>query len=84
MVCMKKTFNIDPELLKEARESCGAKTDTEAIRLGLEALLYRAAVERMIAYAGSEGPAVRDVPRRRPETLPEERRATKSKRRRAA
>lgn len=85
IVCMrKKTFNIDPELLKDAKEACGAKTDTDAIRLGLEALLYRAAVERMIAYAGSEGTGVRDVPRRRPEILPEERRPAKSRRRRAA
>jgi hypothetical protein len=53
-------------LLKEAREACGAKTDTGTIRLGLEELVRRAAGERMIAYFGSE-PDAQDVPRRRDE-----------------
>jgi Arc/MetJ family transcription regulator len=63
---MKKTLNIDEALLKDAREASGAKTDTEAVRLGLEALVRRAAAERMIAYFGSE-PDAQDVPRRRDE-----------------
>jgi hypothetical protein len=82
----KKTFNIDPKLLKEAKQACGAKTDTDAIRIGLQALVRRAAYERMIAYAGSEGPNVQDVPRRRPEVLEEEPPKSKSRprKRRAA
>ena len=63
---MKKTFNVDKDLLREAKEACGAKTDTETIRLGLEALVRRAAAERMIAYFGSE-PDAKDIPRRRDE-----------------
>ncbi|HUK18955.1 MAG TPA: type II toxin-antitoxin system VapB family antitoxin [Bryobacteraceae bacterium] len=63
---MKKTFNVDKELLREAKEACGAKTDTETIRLGLEALVRRAAGERMIAYGGTE-PYSPDIPRRRAE-----------------
>lgn len=65
---MKKTFNIDPKLLKRAKEACGARTATEAIRRGLEALIFDAATERMIAYGGSEPNAV-DVPRRREEPV---------------
>jgi len=63
---MKKTFNVDKELLREAKEACGAKTDTETIRLGLEALVRNAAYERIIAFGGSE-PYSEDVPRRREE-----------------
>jgi Arc/MetJ family transcription regulator len=60
----KKTFNIDAALLAEARQACGAHTDTDAIRQGLEALLQRAASQRMIAYLGTESDA-QDVPRGR-------------------
>jgi len=74
MVWMKKTFNIDDQLLKEAKVSCGATTDTETIRLGLEALVRHAAYERLRALRGSE-PQARDVPRRRERPSPK-RRAT--------
>jgi Bacterial antitoxin of type II TA system, VapB len=62
--CMKKTFNVDDKLFKEAKGACGATTDTETIRLGLEALVRHAAYERLRALRGTE-PHVRDVPRRR-------------------
>jgi Bacterial antitoxin of type II TA system, VapB len=61
---MKKTMNIDPKLLKEARAACGAASDTEAVRLGLEALVRNAAYQRMRELLGSE-PDAKDVPRRR-------------------
>ena len=64
MVCMKKTFNVDEALLKEAKAACGAGTDTETLRLGLEALVRHAAYERLRGLLGSE-PHARDVPRRR-------------------
>jgi len=76
---MKKTFNVDAKLLKDAREACGAKTDTETIRLGLEALVYRAAAERMIAYFGSE-PDAEDIPRRRDELTETEEESAQSRR----
>jgi Arc/MetJ family transcription regulator len=63
-VCMKKTLHIDQNLLAEARMVSGATTDTDAVRLGLEALLRHVAYERLRALRGSE-PAARDVPRRR-------------------
>ena len=61
---MKKTLHIDEHLLREAREASGATTDTETVRLGLEALLRRRAYERLRALRGTESGA-RDVPRRR-------------------
>lgn len=61
---MKKTFNVEDGLLRDAREACGAGTDTETIRLGLEALVRRAAYQRMRTYLGTE-PDVQDIPRRR-------------------
>jgi Arc/MetJ family transcription regulator len=63
-VCMKKTLHIDERLLREARSACGAATDTDTVRLGLEALVRHSAYERLRALRGSE-PGARDVPRRR-------------------
>lgn len=60
---MKKTLNIDAELLAEARKTSGAPTDTATIHEGLHALVRRAAFERMLRY---REPGARDTPRRRP------------------
>ena len=62
---MKKTLHIDEKLLAEAREVAGASTDTETVRLGLEALIRSAAYRRMRSLLGSESSPVKDVPRRR-------------------
>ncbi len=75
--CMKKTVNIDDRLLAEAKAACQVRTDTDAIRLGLEALVRHAAQQRLRNLRGTEPRAV-DVPRRR-----EGRRAKRSKRRAA-
>jgi Arc/MetJ family transcription regulator len=61
---MKKTLNVDDKLLQEAKAACGAATDTETVRLGLEALVRHAAYERLRGLLGSE-PHAQDVPRRR-------------------
>jgi Arc/MetJ family transcription regulator len=61
---MKKTLNIDETLLANAKKACGATTDTEAVRKGLEALVQAAAYDRLAAFIGSE-PDAEDVPRRR-------------------
>ena len=61
---MKKTLHVDDSLLRDARAACGAKTDTETVRLGLEALVRRAAYERLRALRGVE-PRARDTRRRR-------------------
>jgi Arc/MetJ family transcription regulator len=64
MCCMKKTLNIDEKLLQQAKEACGAATDTQTIQKGLEALVQHAASEQLRALLGSE-PDAEDVPRRR-------------------
>jgi Arc/MetJ family transcription regulator len=61
---MKKTLHIDAKLLAAARAATQARTDTETVRLGLEALLRRAAYESLRTLRGSE-PKAADVPRRR-------------------
>lgn len=61
---MKKTLHIDEHLLREARSASGAKTDTDTVRLGLEALVRQAAYDRLRALRGKE-PRATDVPRRR-------------------
>ena len=61
---MKKTLNIDEHLLREAKKACQATTDTDTVRLGLEALVRYAAYQRLRSYLGSE-PNAKDVPRRR-------------------
>lgn len=61
---MKKTLHIDETLLRDARSVSGAKTDTDTVRLGLEALVRQGAYERLRALRGKE-PRAADVPRRR-------------------
>jgi Arc/MetJ family transcription regulator len=72
---MKKTLNIDDELFEQAKLACGATTDTETVRLGLEALVRHAAYERLRALRGSER-QVLDVPRRREKVSVPRRRKT--------
>jgi hypothetical protein len=64
---MKKTLHIDEKILREAKEACGATTDTETVRLGLEALIRHAAYQRLRKLMGSEKGAT-DIPRRRERT----------------
>jgi hypothetical protein len=61
---MKKTLHIDEKLLKDARSACGAATDTDTVRMGLESLVRHAAYERLRALRGSE-PGAKEVTRRR-------------------
>jgi hypothetical protein len=61
---MKKTLNVDEELFRQAKVACGAATDTDTVRLGLEALVRRAAYARLRALRGAE-PHALDIPRRR-------------------
>ena len=69
---MKKTVNIDDKLLKQAKAACSATTDTETLRLGLEALVRSAAYKRLRALLGTEPHAV-NVPRRREKPPPKRR-----------
>jgi hypothetical protein len=62
----KKTLNIDETLFEQAKTACGATTDTETVRLGLESLVRHGAYQRLRALLGTE-PDAQDVPRRRKE-----------------
>jgi hypothetical protein len=66
---MKKTLHIDAKLLRDARDACGATTDTETVRQGLVALVQRAASQRLATLRGSERHTP-DVPRRREKPAP--------------
>ncbi len=66
IIHMKKTLNIDEKLFEEAKAACGATTDTETVRLGLESLVRHGAYQRLRALLGTE-PDAHDVPRRREE-----------------
>jgi hypothetical protein len=61
---MKKTLHIDEQLLRHAKSVSGVKSDTDTVRLGLEALVRRGAYERLRTLRGSE-PHARNVRRRR-------------------
>ena len=51
---MKKTLNVDDKLFEEAKTACGASTDTETVRLGLESLIRHAAYQRIRTLRGTE------------------------------
>ena len=61
---MKKTLHVDDTLLRDARAACGANTDTDTVRLGLEALVRQGAYQRLRALRGAE-PRARQPRRRR-------------------
>lgn len=71
---MKKTMHIDETLLREARAASRAATDTQAVCLGLEALVRQAAYERLRALRGSE-PRPDEAPRRREPPRPAKKRS---------
>jgi Arc/MetJ family transcription regulator len=71
---MKKTLHIDEHLLRDAKTASGAKTDTDTVRLGLEALVRHGAYERLRALRGTE-PQARDIARRRERPSPRKRSA---------
>ena len=90
---MKKTLHIDEALLASAKSAVGAQTDTDTVRLGLEALVvgvvrvlgHLEALVRKAAYAhlaklGGSEPLAKDV--RRPREAPKKK--TTSSRTRAA
>lgn len=74
-MAMKKTLHIDDRLLRDAKVASGAKTDTETVRLGLEALVRQGAYERLRALRGKE-PRASDVRRRREGSSPSKRSAS--------
>ncbi len=73
---MKKTLNIDEDLLARAKSAVGAQTDTDTVRLGLEALVRKAAYARLARLGGSE-PLAKDV--RRPREAPKKKTSSRTR-----
>ena len=61
---MRTTVNLDDELLAQAREMTGIKSNTEILREALKALVQRESARRLAKLKGSE-PGLRPVSRRR-------------------
>lgn len=55
----KKTLNLDQGLLDEAREALGARTETDAITLALEAVVQRKAQIQGLRALAAMGPVDR-------------------------
>jgi Arc/MetJ family transcription regulator len=64
MICMRTTLDLDEELVRQVLQETGARTKTEAIEMGLRALLEREARKRLKALYG-DGPRLQKVRRRR-------------------
>ena len=62
---MRTTLNIDEELLSAAMRSADVKTKTEAVELGLRALIQLHAALDLADMAGAQ-PDLDPPPRRRP------------------
>ncbi len=61
MKAVKKTWLIDPELVRKAQRACGARTETETVTLALREILVRDQIDRAFrrhgpVLAGLESP----------------------------
>ena len=61
---MRTTLDLDETLMQQAMKETGARSKTELVERGLQALLEREARKRLKALYG-EGPRLRRVRRRR-------------------
>ena len=52
MKAVKKTWLIDPELVRKARKACGARTETETVTLALREVLVRDEINRAFRRQG--------------------------------
>lgn len=52
MRAVKKTWLIDPELVRKAQKACGARTETEAVTLALKEIVVRQEIERAFRRQG--------------------------------
>ena len=67
---MRTTVNIDPDQLKIARKLTGINDVCDLVNEGLRSLIERESARRLAALGGSM-PDLRDIPRRRPQSQPE-------------
>ena len=62
---MRTTINIDDKLLAEAQRYTGEKEKTKLVHMGLQSLIQRHVVKRLIALGGTD-PHAKAAPRRNP------------------
>lgn len=62
-MCMRTTLNLDDDLVAEARRLSGIQEKTALVHAGLEALIARAAAQRLAKLGGAQ-PGL-ELPRRR-------------------
>ena len=65
-ICMRTTLDLDQTLLLEALRVTGARTKTDVVEMGLQALIQRAAQTRLARLFGKM-PEAKAPPRRRAE-----------------
>jgi hypothetical protein len=58
MPTMKKTWLIDPTLVRRARKICGARTETETVTRALREILVRDEIDKAFRR---HGPALADL-----------------------
>ncbi len=49
---VKKTWLIDPDLVRKAQKACGARTETEAVTMALQEMLVRDEIDRAFVKYG--------------------------------
>jgi Arc/MetJ family transcription regulator len=49
---VKKTWLIDPDLVRKAQKACGARTETETVTLALREVLVRDEIDRAFRRQG--------------------------------
>lgn len=64
VMCMKAMLEIDPKLMKRAREMTGVTEKSALVRLGLQWLVACESAKKLALFGGME-PGLRPVPRRR-------------------
>ncbi|MGH9582907.1 MAG: type II toxin-antitoxin system VapB family antitoxin [Bryobacteraceae bacterium] len=56
MASVKKTWLIDPELVRRARKICGARTETETVTRALREIIVRHEIEKAFQRQGPRWP----------------------------
>ena len=61
MAVVKKTWLIDPALVRRARKICGARTETETVTRALREIILRDAIDKAFERHGPALASIEDV-----------------------
>ena len=61
MAVVKKTWLIDPVLVRRARKICGARTETETVMRALREIILRDAIDKAFERHGPALAGIEDV-----------------------